>query len=99
MRFRLLRPLLIASAVFAFVPGAGAQIPTLPGGQRPTAEQAQELLRTRPDLVQQLQQRLGASGLTPDQVRARLRAEGYPETLLDAYLPGGSRRGSGADTL
>jgi protein involved in polysaccharide export with SLBB domain len=29
-----------------------------------------------------------SSGLTPDQVRARLRAEGYPENLLDAYLPG-----------
>ena len=28
-----------------------------------------------------------SSGLTPDQVRARLRAEGYPENLLDAYLP------------
>lgn len=43
-----------------------------------------------PVLLQQLRQRIMASGLTPDQVRARLRAEGYPETLLDAYLPGGS---------
>ena len=101
MRFRLLRPLLIAAAVFAFLPGAGAvavgaQVPTLPGGQRPTADQAQELLRSRPDLVQQLQQRLSTSGLTPDQVRARLRAEGYPESLLDAYLPGGSGRTGGS---
>jgi len=54
--------------------------------QRPTPAQAQELLRTRPDLVAQLRQRLTSSGLTPDQVRARLRAEGYPENLLDAYL-------------
>ena len=54
--------------------------------QRPTPSQAQELLRTRPDLVAQLRQRLASSGLTPDQVRARLRAEGYPEDLLDAYL-------------
>jgi protein involved in polysaccharide export with SLBB domain len=46
-------------------------------------------------LVQQLQQRLGASGLSPDQVRARLRAEGYPESLLDAYLPGGAGRAGG----
>ena len=54
--------------------------------QRPTPAQAQELLRTRPDLVAQLRQRLASSGLTPDQVRSRLRAEGYPEDLLDAYL-------------
>jgi protein involved in polysaccharide export with SLBB domain len=95
MRFRLPRPLLTAAAVFAFAPVAGAQqIPTLPGGQRPTADQAQELLRSRPDLATQLQQRLNSSGLTPDQVRARLRAEGYPESLLDAYLQGGG--GSGA---
>ncbi|HWE43481.1 MAG TPA: polysaccharide biosynthesis/export family protein, partial [Gemmatimonadaceae bacterium] len=54
--------------------------------QRPTPAQAQELLRTRPDLVAQLRQRLTSSGLTPDQVRARLRAEGYPEDMLDPYL-------------
>jgi polysaccharide export outer membrane protein len=54
--------------------------------QRPTPAQAEELLRTRPDLVAQLRQRLAGSGLTPDQVRARLRAEGYPEDMLDPYL-------------
>ena len=59
-----------------------AQIPT----QRPTPEQARELLRTRPDLVRELRRRLLQSGLTPDQVRARLRAAGYPENLLDDYL-------------
>src|ERR1700736_644256 len=46
------------------------------------------MLQTNPALVQQLRQRIMSSGLTPDQVRARLRAEGYPENLLDAYLPG-----------
>ena len=64
-------------------------------GQLPTDDQAQELLRSRPDLVQQLQQRLRASGLTPDQVRARLRAEGYPESLLDSYLGGGTGAAAG----
>ena len=59
--------------------------------QQPTTEQARQLLLTRPDLVRQLRERIGASGLTPDQIRARLRAAGYPETLLDDYL-------SGADT-
>src|SRR5437868_15168823 len=62
--------------------------------QNPSAAQAQQMLQN-PALLQQLRQRIMASGLTPDQVRARLRAEGYPEDLLDAYLPGGS---SAADT-
>jgi len=62
----------------------GAQVPTT----RPTPEQAQILLQTRPDLVSQLRQRFATSGLTREQVHARLRAEGYPEDLLDPYLPG-----------
>src|SRR5437868_10258439 len=57
--------------------------------QNPSAAQAQQMLQN-PALLQQLRQRIMASGLTPDQVRARLRAEGYPENLLDAYLPGGT---------
>lgn len=66
-----------------------AQVPGLPPGQAlPTTAQAQELLRTRPDLVAQLRQRLGSSGLSNEQVRARLRAAGYPEDLLDPYLAG-----------
>ena len=69
---------------------AGAQIPSQvqPGQQLPSPAQAEELLRNRPDLVEQLRQRLAASGLTPDQIRSRLRAAGYSETLLDAYLTG-----------
>src|SRR5437762_11349963 len=50
--------------------------------------QAQQMLQNNPALLQQLRQKIMTSGLTPDQVRARLRAEGYPENLLDAYLPG-----------
>ena len=56
--------------------------------QNPTPAQAQQMLQNNPALLQQLRQRIMTSGLTPDQVRARLRAEGYPESLLDAYLPG-----------
>ncbi len=55
---------------------------------RPSAAEAQALLQARPELVQQLRQRIITSGMTADQVRARLKAEGYPENLLDAYLPG-----------
>ena len=58
--------------------------------QNPTPAQAQQMLQTNPALLQQLRQKIMTSGLTPDQVRARLRAEGYPENLLDAYLPGGN---------
>ena len=46
------------------------------------------MLQARPELVQQLRQRLVNSGLSREQIRARLRAEGYPEDLLDPYLPG-----------
>jgi polysaccharide export outer membrane protein len=59
---------------------------------KPTAAQssaqAQQMLQNNPALLQQLRQRILTSGLTPEQVRARLRAEGYPDNLLDAYLPG-----------
>jgi protein involved in polysaccharide export with SLBB domain len=64
---------------------------------RPTAQEASALLQARPELVTQLRQRLMSSGLSAEQVRARLKAEGYPENLLDAYLSGvGSAGGSPA---
>ncbi|MEO8624817.1 MAG: polysaccharide biosynthesis/export family protein, partial [bacterium] len=63
--------------------------------QLPTTEQAKRLLATRPDLVAQLRREIASSGLTPDQIRARLRAAGYPEDILDAYI--GPRR-SGVDS-
>jgi protein involved in polysaccharide export with SLBB domain len=58
-----------------------------------SASQAQQMLQANPGLLRELRSRILSSGLTPDQVRARLRAEGYPENLLDAYLPGGSESG------
>jgi polysaccharide export outer membrane protein len=71
--------------VATFATAGAAQVPTT----RPTTEQAQQLLQN-PDLVNQLRDRLLSSGLTPDQIRARLTAEGYPANMLDAYLPGGT---------
>ena len=65
-------------------------LPAIARAQRPTAAQAQQMLQNNPELVAQLRQRIMTSGMTPDQIRARLRAEGYPENLLDAYLPGSS---------
>jgi polysaccharide export outer membrane protein len=71
-----------------------APAPSLVAAQNPSA--AQQMIQSNPALLQQLRQRIMTSGLTPEQVRARLRAEGYPENLLDAYLPGSSA--SAADT-
>src|SRR5256714_10155663 len=75
-----LSSLLLVAVVAVLATPAGAQNPA----------QAQQMLQNNPALLQQLRQRIMTSGLTPDQVRARLRAEGYPESLLDAYLPGSS---------
>lgn len=56
--------------------------------QHPTAQQVQQALATRPGLSSLVRSKIGASGLSGDQIRARLSAAGYPSTLLDAYLPG-----------
>jgi polysaccharide biosynthesis/export protein len=60
----------------------------LPGGVPPSPAAAEQLLKSRPDLVEQLRQRIGTSGLTREQIHARLRAAGYPENFLDPYLAG-----------
>jgi polysaccharide export outer membrane protein len=72
---------LLAVAAFLFIVPA----PSL----AQSAAQAQQMLEANPSLLRELRARILSSGLTPDQVRARLRAEGYPENLLDAYLNGG----------
>ncbi len=86
----LLRRLAVVAALLALcAPLAHAQ--TLP-----SVDQARQLLATRPDLVAMLRRQIAESGLTPDQIRARLRAAGYPDDLLDTYLPSSPRGGSGA---
>src|SRR3954469_5258417 len=80
-----LSALLFLAGLIAFAPDTSAQ--------NPSTAQAQQMLQN-PALLQQLRQRIMSSGLTPDQVRARLRAEGYPEDLLDAYLPGATGGGN-----
>jgi protein involved in polysaccharide export with SLBB domain len=89
MTFSKLGSLFIIASLFS--------ITSLASAQQPTTAQAQQMLQN-PALLQQLRQKIMTSGLTPDQVRARLRAEGYPENLLDAYLPGGSGADSTATT-
>lgn len=82
----LLRPLL-AVGVFLFMA-------SVLGAQAVSPQQAQQLLQNRPDLLNQLRQRIGGSGLSPDQIRARLRAQGYPDNLLDSYLQSEGRGGA-----
>lgn len=64
-----------------------------PAGQQPTPTQVQQILKEQPELARKVREKIGMSGLTDDQIRARLRAAGYPDSLLDQYLP------SSADTL
>ncbi|MGH7579113.1 MAG: SLBB domain-containing protein [Gemmatimonadales bacterium] len=82
---------LLLAAFLTLAPGvAMAQVPVQvrPGQQLPSPDQARDLLQNQPDLVRQLRDRIGESGLTEDQIRARLRAAGYPENFLDQYLTG-----------
>src|SRR3954454_14164328 len=80
---------LVCLGLGLLAPRLSAQIPQVgPGQQLPTPDQAREALQNQPQMVERLRQRLLESGLTPDQVRSRLRAAGYPDNLLDDYLVG-----------
>src|SRR5438309_7386565 len=57
----------------------------LPAQQR-SAAQVQQALSQQPGLADVLRQRIAQSGLTPEQIRSRLQASGYPTNLLDADL-------------
>ena len=78
------RAALLAVALAA--PLQAQNLPQLPPGMTP--DQAAALLQQSPELGAQLRQRLLSSGLSPEQVRSRLRAAGYPPNLLDRYLGG-----------
>jgi len=83
----------LAAAVLALGLTAASLAGQVPTQGLPSPEEAEQLLQTRPDLVKQLQNRINSSGLTPEQIRARLRAAGYPEHLLDAYMGAGDSTG------
>ena len=75
--------------------------------QTPPPAQAQaalqQALQQQPGLADVLRARIRESGLSAEQLRTRLRASGYPETLLDAYLgaaaPGQETAAPGAQEL
>ena len=60
-----------------------AQNPPPPSQAQGALERA---IEQNPGLADVLRQRIEQSGLTPEQVRARLQAGGYPSNLLDPYL-------------
>src|SRR5437867_4510170 len=81
-----LLPLVLGGLLCAPCAGAGQNPPLPPPSQ---AQQAlQEAVQQNPGLADVIRQRLLQSGLTPEQVRARLQASGYPANLFDAYLGG-----------
>jgi polysaccharide export outer membrane protein len=74
------RPLLGVVLTVFLAATAAAQTPS-PAQQTPAA-------------IARLQQMMQASGMSPEQIHDRLKAQGYPESLLDQYLPGAARTDS-----
>jgi len=91
MILKTVRPVLrmLALGLVLSAGAAGRSAAQVPSGQQlPSPAEAQRLLQERPELAREIRSRIGGSGLTRPQVRARLRAAGYPENLLDAYMEG-----------
>ncbi|PYO94565.1 MAG: hypothetical protein DMD62_04805 [Gemmatimonadetes bacterium] len=78
-----------ALALAALAPFAQARAQTQPI----SSGQLQQLLLQNPELIRQ---RIRESGLSADEIRARLRADGYPDNLLDSYLDDASGSGAGS---
>lgn len=85
----------IVTSLLVTPPAVLGQNPPVP---LPPASQAQsaleQALQQNPALGTQIRNRLLQSGLTPEQVRARLQAAGYPPTLLDAFMGGDTLSGT-----
>src|SRR6266705_1808949 len=78
---------IVVGGLVGVAPVSVAQNPPLPPPSQ--AQQAlQEAVQQNLGLADVIRQRLLQSGLTPEQVRARLQASGYPANLFDAYLGG-----------
>lgn len=75
--------------------GLGLLLAAAPTGltAQVTSSQVQQLLQQNPDLVRQ---RIQQSGLSAEQIRAKLQQAGYSPTLLDAFLTGAPAPGAAA---
>src|SRR2546425_611183 len=78
---------IVVGGLVGVAPVSVAQNPPLPPPSQ-AQQTLQEAVQQNPGLADVIRQRLLQSGLTPDQVRARLQASGYPANLFDAYLSG-----------
>lgn len=89
---RVIRLLFVPVALCVISTSGAAQVTPVPpqGTTPPSPAQAQQMLQN-PAFAARIQQMMQSSGLTPEQIRARLKAQGYPDSLLDQYLPGGAR--------
>src|SRR5262249_18125838 len=85
------RRLLLIAGILSSPAAGRAQVPPIPPNL-PSPAVAQQMLQTNPSLVLRLQQMMQQSGLSPDEIHARLRAQGYPENFLDQYMPGATAR-------
>jgi len=63
------------------------------GGQQPTQARIESAL-AQPNAANAARERIRASGLTPEQIRARLTASGYSANLLDAFMGAASAANS-----
>ena len=61
-------------------------VSVLTSAQQITPDQALARLQQDPQSVQRIRDEISRRGLSADQVRARLRAAGYPDSLLNQYL-------------
>jgi hypothetical protein len=71
---------LLSTFAAVFILAAGSVTPVL--GQVPSQRQIEQLL-SNPSTRQAVLRRIQESGLTLEQIRARLEAAGYPSSLLD----------------
>lgn len=74
--------ILLAGAALAASAGSVSAQQTMP-----TPAQAQQIL-SQPGGAARIREMLQGSGMTPDQIRSRLSAQGFPDSLLNSYMPG-----------
>lgn len=73
----------LIAAAFLFMGGASSAAQQS-GRMPPPAAETPSLV----EVVQRLRQHIVLSGLTPEQIQARLSASGFASSILDPYLPG-----------
>ncbi len=73
-------------ALATVLPFVAAEAQGTGTGSRPSQAQIEQAMATQPGAGGVIRQRIRSSGLSPEQIRQRLKAAGYSESLLDGYL-------------